>query len=321
MAVAFHREDLAIPVNGITLDAWLYLPEVAGPLPLVLMSPGFAALKGQALDRFAEVLAADGLAVLVFDQRNFGRSGGHLRGEVDPRQQLDDLREVLTWATLQPRFDARRIGLWGSSYSGGHALQLAAWDRRVRCLVAQVPTISGQHNFLRRAGDRLHEARAAFAADRAERHLGGAPAYRRVIAEAGEAGIYAGADAEAFYNQARALDGDWHNRVTLRSSELASEYEPGLTIERISPTPMLMLVAERDTVTPTDLALAAYNRAGEPKRLELLPDGHFDPYERHFQQAAEAARAWFARYLGQGERAPYISNADHADTSSNPAKP
>lgn len=297
MPTPFTRQTLSIPVNGIELDAWYYLPDVSGLLPVVLMSPGFAALKGQALDRFAAHFAGAGLAVLVYDQRNFGRSGGALRGEIDPRQQLDDLREVLTWASLQPRLDARRIGVWGSSYSGGHALQLAAWDRRVRCVVAQVPTISGYQSFLRRAGDRVHEVRAAFARDRCARQDGGAPGYRRVIAEAGEPGIYAGDDAEAFYTQARALDGGWDNRVTLRSSELASEYEPGLTIARISPTPLLMLVAEHDTVTPADLALAAYNQAGEPKRLVLLPDGHFDPYARHFQQAAEAARGWFVQHL------------------------
>lgn len=298
MPNAFNRDHLALEINGITLDAWLYLPALSAPLPLVLMSPGFAALKGQALDRFAECFAAAGLAVLVYDQRNFGGSGGALRGEIDPRQQLDDLREVLTWASLQARFDASRIGVWGSSYSGGHVLQLAAWDRRVRCVVAQVPTISGLQSFLRRAGERLHALRADFASDRAARYAGAAPGYRRVIAEAGEAGIYAGADAEAFYARARTLACGWDNRVTLRSSELASEYEPGLTIERISPTPLLMLVAELDTVTPTDLALAAYNRAGEPKRLVLLPDGHFDPYERHFQRAAQAARDWFVEHLG-----------------------
>lgn len=298
MAVPFTRESLAISVNGVHLDAWLYLPASAGPHALVVMSPGFAALKGQALDRFAEVFGGAGLAVLVYDQRNFGRSGGEPRGEIDPRLQLDDLREVLTWACLQPCFDARRIGVWGSSYSGGHALQLAAWDRRVRCVVAQVPTISGHQNFLRRAGERLHEWREGFAEDRSARHAGGPIGYRRVITEAGEAGIYPGADAQAFYKTARVLEAGWDNRVTLRSSELASEYEPELTIERISPTPLLMLVAERDTVTPTDLALAAFNRAGEPKRLVLLPGGHFDPYGPCFQQAAEAAREWFLKYLG-----------------------
>jgi uncharacterized protein len=39
-----------------------------------------------------------------------------------------------------------------------------------------------------------------------------------------------------------------------------------------------MVVGLSDTVTPTDLALAAYERALEPKKLQLIPGGHFDPY-------------------------------------------
>lgn len=39
-----------------------------------------------------------------------------------------------------------------------------------------------------------------------------------------------------------------------------------------------MTVAENDVLTPTDLALAAYARALEPKELHILPGGHFDGY-------------------------------------------
>ena len=45
-----------------------------------------------------------------------------------------------------PEVDADRIGVWGSSYSGGHVLVLGAIDRRVKCVVWQVPLISGYRN-------------------------------------------------------------------------------------------------------------------------------------------------------------------------------
>lgn len=54
--------------------------------------------------------------------------------------------------------------------------------------------------------------------------------------------------------------------------------EPAVHIHRIGPTPLLMTVAEKDVLTPTDLALEAYSRAREPKQLQLLPGGHFDAY-------------------------------------------
>src|SRR6478752_773253 len=54
-----------------------------------------------------------------------------------------------------PAVDADRIGVWGTSYAGGHAIVLGATDRRVRAVVAQVPTISGYQQSLRRVAPDL----------------------------------------------------------------------------------------------------------------------------------------------------------------------
>lgn len=64
-------------------------------------------------------------------------------------------------------------------------------------------------------------------------------------------------------------------------------------------------------LTPADLALEAYNRALQPKRLEVLPTGHFDAYVGEgFQRASGAAREWFAQHLQQaGVRAPAMATA------------
>src|SRR5438876_11625644 len=52
------------------------------------------------------------------------------------------------------------------------------------------------------------------------------------------------------------LAAEWRNEITLRSLEMYSEYEPGAFIERIAPTPLLMVLGDADVVCPTDLALA-----------------------------------------------------------------
>jgi fermentation-respiration switch protein FrsA (DUF1100 family) len=65
------------------------------------------------------------------------------------------------------------------------------------------------------------------------------------------------------------------------------------------PTPLLMVVAERDHLTPAELAIAAYERAGEPKRLVILPSAHFDAYVEGFDEASGAARDWFSEHLVQ----------------------
>jgi hypothetical protein len=60
-----------------------------------------------------------------------------------------------------------------------------------------------------------------------------------------------------------------------------------------------MTVAENDVLTPTDLAIEAYTRAMEPKKLNILPGiGHFEAYTgRYFERNAggqvEWLREWF----------------------------
>ncbi|MFG1456276.1 alpha/beta fold hydrolase [Xanthobacter sp. VTT E-85237] len=148
--------------DGARLVGTLYTPpNHADHGAAIVMSHGFAALAAHFLWRFAEAFAAAGFAVLVYDHRNFGGSSGEPRHEIDPWQQIRDARDVITWLSLQPGVNSDRIGLWGSSYSGGHALVLGAIDRRIACVVAQVPTISGYQQSLRRVRpDAIAAARA-----------------------------------------------------------------------------------------------------------------------------------------------------------------
>src|SRR6266487_783713 len=127
------RQDIVFDAEGVTLRGWLYLPDAAaGPVPTVVMAHGFSAVKEMYLDSFAEVFAAGGLGALVFDNRNFGASDGEPRQEIDPWAQLRDYRHAITYARTRPEVDRERIGIWGSSYSGGHVLVVAAIDRRVK---------------------------------------------------------------------------------------------------------------------------------------------------------------------------------------------
>src|SRR5258708_32339852 len=74
-------------------------------------------------------------------------------------------------------------------------------------------------------------------------------------------------------------------------------YEPGIWVPRVSPTPLLLVVALSDTMTVTALTLAAYERALEPKKLQLISGGHFAPYLDQFPLAAAVAPEWFSEHL------------------------
>ncbi|HGE2144530.1 TPA: alpha/beta hydrolase [Pseudomonas aeruginosa] len=297
-----QRLNVEFRSEGVALRGWLYLPEARAERPAIVMTHGFSGVKEQYLDRYAEVFAAAGFVVLLYDHPNFGDSDGEPRQEIDPVMQRRGYRDAITWLGAQARVDASRIGIWGTSYSGGHVLEVAALDRRVKCVVAQVPTVSGHASALRRTrAEQLPALLASFDADRQRRFEDLLPALLPAVAAGpDEPCAMAGADAHRFFTDSAALAPNWCNRVTLRSAELARENEPGIHMARISPTPLLMIVADRDLLTPTDLCLEAYQRALPPKRLLMLAGGHFTPYIEHFDATSQAAADWFVRHLGEG---------------------
>ena len=284
--------------GGVALAGWLYVPEDKGRRAAISMCHGFAGVKEHGLDRFASAFAEAGFVVLVHDHRNFGSSEGTPRQDIDPWAQIADWRRAITFLEDRPEVDPQRIGIWGTSFSGGHALVLAATDRRVKCVVSQVPTISGFEQMRRRVSpDMMPGVLATLTDDQRAQHRGQPPRIQAVVsADPDVPAAYRSPEAIAFYN--RDLAGAaWDNSVTLRSTFAASMYEPGVWVSRISPTPLLMIVAREDRVTMTDLELEAYERALEPKRLVLVPGHHFDPYDAAFAQAGGAAADWFTEHL------------------------
>ncbi|HEY2488421.1 MAG TPA: alpha/beta hydrolase [Streptosporangiaceae bacterium] len=295
------RRDIEFDAEGVTLRGWFYPAQGAtGSAPTVVMAHGFSAVKEMYLDSFAEVFSAAGLGALVFDNRNFGASGGEPRQEIDPWAQVRDYRHAITYATTLPEVDPARIGIWGSSYSGGHVLVVGAIDRRVKAVVGQVPLISGHDNLraLVRA-DFIAGFREMFDADRLARFQGKEPAMVPVVDEDPLAPCALPTPdswswfSETGLNRAPA----WSNEVTLRSVEMFTEYEPVSYMPYISPTPLLLLVAAGDHLVPAELAIAGYEQAREPKKIIIMPGGHFDAYVKGFEAASGPARDWFVQYL------------------------
>lgn len=292
--------NISFNADGTTLRGWLYLPaERTKPLPCIIMAHGFSAIKEMGLAPYARKFSQNGYAVLVYDHKNFGDSDGEPRYEINPWEQIEGYKHAITYASTLPEIDANRIGIWGSSYSGGHVLMVGASDARVKFVVAQVPTISGSETSKRRmTGDALKAKQDEFAQDRINRQQGKAPTYTKVIPEFNnDKGIYNSQDAIDWYGDGHEKYNNAVNKVTLRSVEFSQYYNPGNMIPFISPKPLLMLVAKDDIITPSDLALQAYETALEPKSLSIMPGGHFDPYNVNFDQSSTQALEWYKKYL------------------------
>jgi len=105
------------------------------------MSHGFSALKEMDLNTFAEYFTSKlPLGCLVYDNRGFGDSDvkdGHPRHEIIPAVQTSDISDAITYAQSRPDVDPEKIGIFGSSYSGGHVLWVGAVDRRVKAVLCQ----------------------------------------------------------------------------------------------------------------------------------------------------------------------------------------
>src|SRR5438128_5736915 len=136
-----EKRDVMFKSGETFAAAWFFVPERTRSgerVPAVAMALGFGAVKEMYLEPFAHRFAAAGIAALVFDYRGFGSSGGEPRQRVFPHDQMEDYRNALTWLSLQPEIDADRRGVWGTSFSGAHVIEVAAHDPRVKAVVSQV---------------------------------------------------------------------------------------------------------------------------------------------------------------------------------------
>lgn len=298
-----NREDIEFKgEGGVTLRGWFFpAANVSGPAPVVVMTHGLTGVKEMYLDDYAAVFAKVGLNVLVYDHQNFGDSDGTPRQEADPVLQVRDIRNAITYATTRTEVDASKIGIWGTSFSGGHVLMVAAIDKRVKAVVSQVPAISGSRTLSRVIRpDFLSHVRANLDGDRLHRFTGGEPTMIPAVAPdpTAQAAMPQVESYEWFTKTAADRAPNWKNEMTARSLEMLTEYEPGSWISRIAPTPLLMIVAGDDVVAPFELALDAYEDAREPKQIMVTPGGHFDAYSGPgFDKCSAAARDHFVNHL------------------------
>lgn len=291
--------------KGLKCSVTFYTPDQVASgdrFPAIVMANGIGLPKEMGLPPFAEFFVQAGFVVSLFDFRYLGASEGEPRGQTIPAEQQEDYRNVITWTQLQSEVDPERIGLWGFSYSGGHVLHLAAFDRRVKAIVAQMPTVNAFLNSRRLTSPlELEELTKMVSQDRIKRYQTGEVTYLPLVAPPGQPCFLATPDAFNWVESIKsASEGRWENRLTFESIENCLSYEPTPHLEAIFPTPLCLIVGEKDFLAPADLTAAVYARALEPKSLTILKGGHFDGFQGEgFEIASTTALRWFEKYLKQ----------------------
>ncbi|KZL87246.1 kda protein in trax-fino intergenic region, partial [Colletotrichum incanum] len=268
-------------VDGTTLRGLFFSPVRDGTMPCIVMTHGFSGLKEQFLPDFAERFCTAGYAVLIYDHRSWGSSGGFPRNETDPTRQALDYSDAFDFVTSLPEVDPTKIVFWGSSMGGGIVILAAAFEKRIAAVIVQVPFVSGES-----VGPVIQAYLPAIYADRLRIKSGHPPEMTKVIAESpesakrGDSGALMGKPDVAPYLEELTRRGQsWEKDVTLQSVFNISVFEPRAFIHRISPTPLLMVVAERDATVSTSSQLEAFASAREPKTLAVIKNSeHFDLY-------------------------------------------
>ena len=299
--MTIDKRDVMFKSGETFAAAWFFVPEQARSrerVPAVAMAHGFGAVKEMYLEPFAQRFAAAGIAALVFDYRGFGSSGGEPRQRVFPYDQMEDYRNALTWLSLQPEIDADCLGVWGTSFSGGHVIQVAAHDPRVKAVVSQAGAMDLDQITRAAVGPAQFAVLQQLTVQERIRHvLDGGERYVPNTARHGE-GFALQPDQDSYDFAHGANAPTWRNEVAMSSLAALLEHAPARFIDLIAPRPLLMILARNDAITPPQSIRSAFARAGEPKRLLEIDGGHYAIYSgRGADEAGQAAAEWFTKYL------------------------
>lgn len=271
------REDVQIPSDGEQLAAYLYRPEATtGPAPCVVMAHGFSATRDDGLPGYAEAFCDAGFVVVLFDYRHFGASTGEPRQLLDIARQHDDYRAVIAWARRLDGVDPDRIVLWGSSFSGGHVLEVAAADARIAAVIAQAPFADAIPTLKLMPLRNIVHAIAEGVRDQVAAWRGRPP---RLIPAVGDPGTFAAMtapEAKPGFESVVGQNSKWRNEFAARLVLRLALYRPGLKASRLR-MPLLMCVCDDDATTPPKPAVKAAGRAPRGE-LRRYPYGHFDIY-------------------------------------------
>ncbi|MFB6104815.1 MAG: alpha/beta hydrolase [Halobacteriaceae archaeon] len=293
-----HSERVTFTSAGTRCLADLYRPPTGDlPWPTVVMAHVFGANRRWGLGRFADRFAAAGIAAIPFDYRCFGDSDGTPRRLVDPDRQLADWAAVLDHVRGLAVVDDTRLAVWGSSFSGGHVLEIARRDPGVQAAIAQVPFVDGRATVAHQIADRTHRSRVRMlgraVADRLLGVLGGGPVEIPIVTDPGQGGLI---DSPGANHGFSALAEDWDladNRTPARVVLALPFYRPGTHAADIE-VPVHVTVAEEDRLLPHDPTERTIAALAAPS-VHRVPVAHFDVHRDPWVESVATEQVTFLR--------------------------
>ena len=282
-------QELSFVSAGVRCAAW-HLKATKHALttmrgrPLVVMAHGFGGTRDTALLPFAEAIAAAGIDAFVFDYRGFGDSGGTPRQLVSHRSQRRDFHAAVDAARRLPGVDRDRVAVWGTSYSAGHAIAVAAQSPWIRAVVALTPAADGLATLALIASSEgpRHIARLAILglADVANAVRGKDPRMVRIVGRPGSTSMITAPGAEDAYLSAAGPT--WRNATPARHALQMAFNRPTAHAAAVR-CPVLVQIGKADRVVPMKAARRMAAKIDKAV-IQEYPLDHFDVYAPPWQQ-------------------------------------
>jgi pimeloyl-ACP methyl ester carboxylesterase len=292
---SWTREDAWIPSGDGRLAAWVYRPAGSEPHPCVVLAHGLDGVREQRLDAYAARFAAAGMAGVVFDYRHFGASDGEPRQLVDVGRQLEDWRAAVSFARGLELVDPDRVALWGTSFSGGHVVTLAAEDERIAAASVQVSFADGLEQLAFYPLGLTLRLLWAGAIDQVRAWCGATPHEVTAAGPAGSTSVMTTPGALRDLERMTPRHSTWRNGLCARFSLYIGFYRPGRRAREVE-CPLLVCVADGDRLAPPAPAVAMA-RAAPRGRLCRYPCDHFGIYLEHFDAVVAEQLAFLREHL------------------------
>lgn len=298
-------EELKIPSSrneNLQIALSVYSPEEdKSPLPVIVMGHGIGAIQAAGLEPFALAFAASGYCAITFDYLHFGKSDGEPRNFLSVPGELQDFRDVISWARQQTkRFDSQRIIVWGTSFGGMHTTALLASDHNLAGGIAQCPCVDSFAAM--KMQPLLKNLRLMLNAvcDRIGAFFGKEPLY---VGLAGDGlpgspiSLMEGPEVVEGWQRITPSNIPFPNKITARSL-LGGSSRPVLDVKKIQ-KPYLIVLPTWDNEAPLGAAETAVRETPLGEALRV-PGGHFDVYAGGiaFDENLSGQLAFLRRILG-----------------------
>lgn len=282
---------LSFPSGGETCAAWLSLPDGAGPHPVVLLIHGGGATHAMMLDQYERWFSEAGFAVVAFDFRHLGESGGEPRQLMSISRYFEDIDSALAFIRGRPELDASRVALWGTSFGASHVVATAARRRDIAAAVVQCPILRGRAPALSAGLPHLLRLTGPIMSDLLRAALGLGRRYVQIVGRPGEL---------AFVNVAGAYEG-WMSvvppgvvfdgRVTAGAGLSMLLYDAAAQARNVR-CPLLVCVSDRENLMDPAIALRVAKEAPLGRAIRY-PTDHFQVYHPPFVERIVADQIAF----------------------------